>query len=144
MSIIFKNQKSFKCKQILYQKTKNKDDNDTEKYNWTYSVVAQAPLHQNGWHTIDILRYQPNNHQITSGSYQHDNNWISRPVLATRSVCFAYDCTKRYTYWVHNLANNFRKPFWLNLYDWDTIIVDEIYARVNVYLLCKTKFKCNV
>jgi hypothetical protein len=32
-----------RCKQILYQKTRNEDDNDNEKYNWTYSV-AQAPL----------------------------------------------------------------------------------------------------
>jgi hypothetical protein len=71
-SIIFKSQKSSRCKQILYQKTRNKDDNDGEKYNWTYSVV-QALLHQDGWHTIDILGCQSNNHQITSGSYQHNN-----------------------------------------------------------------------
>jgi hypothetical protein len=30
MSVIFKCQKSFRYNQILYQKTKNKDDNDTE------------------------------------------------------------------------------------------------------------------
>jgi hypothetical protein len=34
MSIIFKSQKNFSRKQILYEKTRNKDDNnDTEKYN---------------------------------------------------------------------------------------------------------------
>jgi hypothetical protein len=36
-------QKSFRCKQILYQKAINKDDNDPENCNRTYSVV-QAPL----------------------------------------------------------------------------------------------------
>jgi hypothetical protein len=70
MSIIFRSLKSFRCKQILYQKTRSKDDN--EKYNWTCSV-AQGPLHQNGCHTVHILRCQPNNHQIISGSYQQDN-----------------------------------------------------------------------
>ncbi|CAH1367145.1 unnamed protein product [Tenebrio molitor] len=31
MSVIFKCQKSFRCNQILYRKTINKDHNDTEK-----------------------------------------------------------------------------------------------------------------
>jgi hypothetical protein len=35
--------------------------------------IAQAPLHQNDLHTVDILRCQSNNYQITSGLYQHDN-----------------------------------------------------------------------
>jgi hypothetical protein len=29
----FQKSKKIRCKQILYQKTRNKDDNDTEKYN---------------------------------------------------------------------------------------------------------------
>jgi hypothetical protein len=33
ISVIFKCQKSFRCNQILYQKTRNKDDNDTKKCN---------------------------------------------------------------------------------------------------------------
>jgi hypothetical protein len=33
LSQYFSSQKSFRCTQILYQKTRNKDDNDTEKYN---------------------------------------------------------------------------------------------------------------
>jgi hypothetical protein len=39
--------------------------------------IAQASLHQNDWHIVDILRCQFKNYQITlqitSGLYQHDN-----------------------------------------------------------------------
>jgi hypothetical protein len=41
--------------------------------NVTAPSIAQAPLHQNDWHIVDILRCQSNNYQITSGLYQHDN-----------------------------------------------------------------------
>jgi hypothetical protein len=41
MSIIFKCQKCFKCKKIFYQKTRNKDDNDTEKCNTNMFIHFQ-------------------------------------------------------------------------------------------------------
>jgi hypothetical protein len=44
-------------------------------FNVIEASVAQAPSHQNDCsrHTVDILRCQPNNYQMTSDSYQHDN-----------------------------------------------------------------------
>jgi hypothetical protein len=43
------------------------------KCNCGFTSASAFTIHINDWHTVDILRCQPNYYQITGGSYQPDN-----------------------------------------------------------------------